>query len=166
MGLGVVAGAFGFVKLGPLIKLTKAAPTDAMFDLAIIVIWGQVELWIVLIALSIPPVWPLVKPYVQEISSKIQTRSKSWRSRSDQSKMSGNSRNWKPVQINNHSNGNAPYDMPVIPRRGQNSDVKVQNEQWPTGIRPIDTAMSGTYNAKDQPGFGLKEARDKDHLLS
>ena len=73
MGLGVVASAFSFVKLDLLSQLVKHAPEDPMWQLAILTIWGQVELWIVLIALSIPPIWPLVKPFLADVASRVGT---------------------------------------------------------------------------------------------
>ena len=62
MGLGLIATAMSFVKLHLLDDLVKHTPTDPMYSMPVLVIWGWVELWLVLIALSVPPIWPLVEP--------------------------------------------------------------------------------------------------------
>lgn len=69
MGLGVIASAFSFVKLDPLVQIIRSPPTDPTYQLFAICIWGQVELWIVMIALSIPSVWPLLKPCLEGAKS-------------------------------------------------------------------------------------------------
>lgn len=101
MGLGVIASAFSFVKLGPIDELVKHTPTDPTWSVAIVVIWGQVELWIVLIALSIPPIWPLVKPFFHEVSTRLGTKGRTGRSG-----LSDNSRDYKLMD-----KGSVPYNM-------------------------------------------------------
>ncbi|KAJ5396654.1 hypothetical protein N7509_004767 [Penicillium cosmopolitanum] len=59
MGLGVFAGAAAIVR-------TWAAKfilsDDPSYGVGILFRWGEVEEWIVLISMSIPPVWPLFRP--------------------------------------------------------------------------------------------------------
>ncbi|KIM94545.1 hypothetical protein OIDMADRAFT_149274 [Oidiodendron maius Zn] len=101
MGLGLIASAFSFVKLYPLVQIIQHIPEDATYQLSIICIWGYIELWVVLIALSIPPIWPLLKPYFGEA---IANGSWSWswtKSRRRYAKggsSSDNSRDWKSLR--------------------------------------------------------------------
>ncbi|KAJ5580039.1 uncharacterized protein N7459_006024 [Penicillium hispanicum] len=60
MGCGVFAGAAAIVR-------TWAAKfimsDDASYGIGILFCWGEVEEWVVLISMSIPPVWPLFRPF-------------------------------------------------------------------------------------------------------
>lgn len=69
MGLGLIGSGFSFAKLHLLNDLVNSKPTDPMYSIPILVIWGWIELWLVLVALSVPPLWSLVKPCVMRISS-------------------------------------------------------------------------------------------------
>lgn len=42
-------------------------------------LWGEIEEWIVLIAMSIPPVWPLFRPYFQRFLRTTTSQSRSRR---------------------------------------------------------------------------------------
>lgn len=42
-------------------------------------LWGEIEEWIVLIAMSVPPVWPLFRPWVQGFTKPTTSKSRSGR---------------------------------------------------------------------------------------
>lgn len=139
MGLGVIASAFSFVKLYPLVKIIQHTPTDATYQLSIICIWGYIELWIVLIALSIPPIWPLLKPYFGE-SVASGTWSWSW-TKGKFGKSTGNSsdsssREWKSLKNQDES--------PLHPRGSPNSQNSYQFESH----RSYRGNQSGPIRAK------------------
>ena len=46
-------------------ELTKASPDD----IATLFLWGEIEEWLVIIAMSVPPVWPLFRQLIGRTSS-------------------------------------------------------------------------------------------------
>ncbi|OQE29709.1 hypothetical protein PENSTE_c002G03056 [Penicillium steckii] len=59
MGLGVFAGAAAIVRTWAVKFIISDDPS---YGVGILFRWGEVEEWIVLISMSIPPVWPLFRP--------------------------------------------------------------------------------------------------------
>jgi hypothetical protein len=106
MGLGVIASAFSFVKLEPLSTVVKQVPTDPTYQLFSICIWGQVELWIVMIALSIPSVWPLLKPCLAGVKT-VGSGSRTARGTS-RTGLNSHKGTWKPVAGGEETD---PYKM-------------------------------------------------------
>ncbi|OQD82894.1 hypothetical protein PENANT_c019G07242 [Penicillium antarcticum] len=72
MGCGVFAGAAAIVR-------TWAAKfimsEDSSYGVGILFRWGEVEEWIVLITMSIPPVWPLFRPLTHHFIKSTASRS-------------------------------------------------------------------------------------------
>ncbi|KAJ5359106.1 uncharacterized protein N7496_011519 [Penicillium cataractarum] len=73
MGCGIFAGVAAIVR-------TWAASfilgDDPSYGVGILFRWGEVEEWVVLISMSIPPVWPLFRPFTRHfIKSNGQSRS-------------------------------------------------------------------------------------------
>ncbi|KAJ5280743.1 hypothetical protein N7478_006115 [Penicillium angulare] len=72
MGLGVFAGVAAIVR-------TWAAKfildVDSSYGVGVLFQWGEVEEWIVLICMSIPPVWPLFRPFTHRFISSSASRS-------------------------------------------------------------------------------------------
>jgi hypothetical protein len=54
-------------------------------------LWGELEEWIVLIAMSIPPIWPLFRPYMQRFikTTTSQSRSRQYKQTYPQSSATG-----------------------------------------------------------------------------
>lgn len=67
MGLGLWASAFSFVRLHALAKIELGERQN--LTVILLSVWTTVEMWVVLLTLSIPPVWPLIKPYIRIGSS-------------------------------------------------------------------------------------------------
>ncbi|KAJ5662797.1 hypothetical protein N7462_011723 [Penicillium macrosclerotiorum] len=72
MGCGIFAGAAAIVR-------TWAAKyiltEDSSYGVGVLFCWGEVEEWIVLITMSIPPVWPLFRPFTHRFIKSNITRS-------------------------------------------------------------------------------------------
>ncbi|KAJ5133507.1 uncharacterized protein N7443_004863 [Penicillium atrosanguineum] len=72
MGLGVFAGGAAIVR-------TWAAKfimsDDPSWGVGILFHWGEVEEWVVLISMSIPPVWPLFRPFTHRFIKSSASRS-------------------------------------------------------------------------------------------
>lgn len=72
MGCGVFAGAAAIVR-------TWAAKyilyEDSSYGVGTLFLWGEVEEWIVLITMSIPPVWPLFRPFTHKFIKSTNSRS-------------------------------------------------------------------------------------------
>ncbi|KAJ5161944.1 hypothetical protein N7492_007336 [Penicillium capsulatum] len=66
MGCGVLAGVAAIVRSWAAKFILSA---DSSYGIGILFLWGQVEEWVVLITMSIPPVWPLFRPLAQNIIS-------------------------------------------------------------------------------------------------
>jgi hypothetical protein len=133
MGLGVVASAFSFVKLYPLVQIIQHEPTDATYQLSIICVWGFIELWIVLIALSIPPIWPLLKPYFGDA---IATGTWSWSWTKGRMGKSGNSsdsssRDWKSLKNSEDSPQQNSYL--ISPESQHSYEFERQRNNYPGG---------------------------------
>jgi hypothetical protein len=127
MGLGVVAGIFSFVKLHQLLELIQQPPLDGTWELPIIVAWGYVENWAVLIALSIPPIWPLLKPFFPDSitgSSSGSRRPLKGGSGSD------NSREWRLMKSTQEP---LSHNMPSMQSHGDHGMFKSDNNS--RGIR-------------------------------
>ncbi|EPS25418.1 hypothetical protein PDE_00351 [Penicillium oxalicum 114-2] len=60
MGCGVFAGVAALVRTWAASLILGADPT---YGVGTLFRWGEVEEWIVLITMSIPPVWPLIRPF-------------------------------------------------------------------------------------------------------
>ncbi|KAF2229101.1 hypothetical protein EV356DRAFT_437826, partial [Viridothelium virens] len=74
LSLGIVAAIAAIVRTWATSFLEGE---DASYHLGILFEWGQVEGWLVLIAMSVPPTWPLVKPYYERfglVSSRNSSR--------------------------------------------------------------------------------------------
>ncbi|GLI80374.1 hypothetical protein PoHVEF18_008728 [Penicillium ochrochloron] len=73
MGCGVFAGVAAVVR-------TWAAKfilsEDSSYGVGILFCWGEVEEWLVLITMSIPPVWPLFRPFTNRFIKSTLTGSK------------------------------------------------------------------------------------------
>ncbi|KAL8831342.1 MAG: hypothetical protein Q9170_005335 [Blastenia crenularia] len=65
MGLGVFTAVASLVKTSQFSRLR--ATQDATYAKAPLVIWGIVEMWVVLIASSVAPLWPLLRPSVSQL---------------------------------------------------------------------------------------------------
>lgn len=97
--------------------LTKLTNIDGV---AVLFLWGEVEEWIVLITMCIPPVWPLFRPFAQRFINTATSRS---RSRPQQyapynrtDKESHSSRAWPPrvtttISVSS-ANGATPTTIP------------------------------------------------------
>ncbi|MCJ1435580.1 hypothetical protein MMC27_004954 [Xylographa pallens] len=59
MGLGVFTAICSLVKTAQFNRL-EISP-DATYEIAPLMIWGMTEMWIVLIASSVAPLWPLLR---------------------------------------------------------------------------------------------------------
>ncbi|OQE46922.1 hypothetical protein PENCOP_c001G05384 [Penicillium coprophilum] len=72
MGCGIFAGAAAIVR-------TWAAKfimsDDSSYGMGILFCWGEVEEWLVLITMSIPPVWPLFRPLTNQFIKYTSDRS-------------------------------------------------------------------------------------------
>ncbi|KAJ5637733.1 hypothetical protein N7490_007612 [Penicillium lividum] len=72
MGCGIFAGVAAIVR-------TWAAKyiltTDSSYGVGILFRWGEVEEWLVLITMSIPPVWPLFRPFTSKFIKSNSSRS-------------------------------------------------------------------------------------------
>ncbi|KAJ6108446.1 hypothetical protein N7523_009769 [Penicillium sp. IBT 18751x] len=72
MGLGIFAGGAAIVR-------TWAAKfimsDDPSWGVGILFHWGEVEEWVVLISMSIPPVWPLFRPFTHRFIKSTASRS-------------------------------------------------------------------------------------------
>ncbi|KAJ5513692.1 hypothetical protein N7463_003244 [Penicillium fimorum] len=72
MGCGIFAGAAAVVR-------TWAAKfimgDDPSYGMGILFCWGEVEEWLVLITMSIPPVWPLFRPLTHQFIKYTSNRS-------------------------------------------------------------------------------------------
>ncbi|KAJ5832062.1 hypothetical protein N7474_000373 [Penicillium riverlandense] len=72
MGCGVFAGVAAIVR-------TWAAKfilsEDSSYGVGVLFRWGEVEEWVVLISMSIPPVWPLFRPLTQRFIKTTSSRS-------------------------------------------------------------------------------------------
>ena len=53
-------------------RLNESKITDGV---ATLFLWGEVEEWVVLITMCIPPVWPLFRPYAQQFIKNTSSRS-------------------------------------------------------------------------------------------
>ncbi|KAF2233624.1 hypothetical protein EV356DRAFT_468184 [Viridothelium virens] len=65
LGLGVIASIAAIVRTWASGFLEGA---DASYHLGILFTWGEVEEWLVIIAMSVPPTWPLFKPFCQRFA--------------------------------------------------------------------------------------------------
>lgn len=73
MGCGVFAGVAAIVRTWAA-KFILAE--DSSYGVGTLFLWGEVEEWIVLITMSIPPVWPLFRPFTHKFIKSTQSRSK------------------------------------------------------------------------------------------
>ncbi|KAJ5656776.1 hypothetical protein N7507_008726 [Penicillium longicatenatum] len=62
MGCGVFAGAAAIVRTW---AASFIMSDDPSYGVGILFRWGEVEEWVVLISMSIPPVWPLFRPFTR-----------------------------------------------------------------------------------------------------
>ncbi|EPS31718.1 hypothetical protein PDE_06675 [Penicillium oxalicum 114-2] len=60
MGCGVFAGAAAIVRTWAAKHILS---DDSSYGVGILFCWGEIEEWLVLITMSIPPVWPLFRPF-------------------------------------------------------------------------------------------------------
>ncbi|KAI9720481.1 MAG: hypothetical protein M1828_005652 [Chrysothrix sp. TS-e1954] len=73
MGIGVVAGALTIVRTVLVLRLFDA---DISYNLADLVVWAEAEKWLVLISTSIPPIYPLFRPWLEKTFSSKSTSTK------------------------------------------------------------------------------------------
>ncbi|KAJ5579520.1 uncharacterized protein N7459_005505 [Penicillium hispanicum] len=62
MGCGVFAGVAAIVRTW---AASFILTEDSSYGVGALFCWGEVEEWVVLITMSIPPVWPLFRPFMQ-----------------------------------------------------------------------------------------------------
>ncbi|KAJ5908794.1 hypothetical protein N7495_001476 [Penicillium taxi] len=73
MGLGVFAGVAAIIRTW---AASFILTDDSSYGVGILFRWGEAEEWIVLITMSIPPVWPLFRPLTHNfINSSLSRRS-------------------------------------------------------------------------------------------
>ncbi|KAF7717206.1 Uncharacterized protein PECH_004060 [Penicillium ucsense] len=73
MGCGVFAGVAAIVRTWAASLILGEDPT---YGVGILFKWGEIEEWVVLITMSIPPIWPLIRPFTSRfIQSRGQSRS-------------------------------------------------------------------------------------------
>ncbi|KAJ5884444.1 hypothetical protein N7504_012016 [Penicillium tannophilum] len=72
MGCGVFAGVAAIVRTW---AASFILTTDSSYGVGILFRWGEVEEWIVLITMSIPPVWPLFRPFTSRFIKTNNSRS-------------------------------------------------------------------------------------------
>ncbi|KAI9687093.1 MAG: hypothetical protein M1822_002503 [Bathelium mastoideum] len=75
LGLGVVAAIAAVVRTWASGFLEGA---DASYHLGILFEWGEVEEWLVIIAMSVPPTWPLIKPCYERFCRIVSRSSSLW----------------------------------------------------------------------------------------
>ncbi|KAJ5083913.1 hypothetical protein NUU61_008492 [Penicillium alfredii] len=72
MGCGIFAGVAAIVR-------TWAAKfilsDDSSYGVGVLFRWGEIEEWVVLITMSIPPVWPLFRPFTHKFIKSTSSRS-------------------------------------------------------------------------------------------
>ena len=103
LGLGVIAAAAAIVRTwasgflegeDESCKSTTIYPLDTKTvkfrltcwhkdHLGVLFLWGEVEEWLLIIAMSVPPTWPLFKPYWERITSKVSRDSSDWSGEND-----------------------------------------------------------------------------------
>ncbi|RJE26966.1 hypothetical protein PHISCL_00667 [Aspergillus sclerotialis] len=76
MGLGVFAGVAAIVRSW---AAKFVVSEDSSYGVGTLFLWGEIEEWIVLIAMSVPPVWPLFRPWVQGLVKTATSESRSRR---------------------------------------------------------------------------------------
>ncbi|KAJ5655973.1 hypothetical protein N7507_007923 [Penicillium longicatenatum] len=72
MGCGIFAGVAAIVRTW---AASFILTTDSSYGVGILFRWGEVEEWIVLITMSIPPVWPLFRPFTSRFIKSTNSRS-------------------------------------------------------------------------------------------
>ncbi|KAJ5327716.1 hypothetical protein MYU51_020185 [Penicillium brevicompactum] len=72
MGCGVFAGAAAIVRTWAAKFIMSA---DSSYGVGVLFRWGEVEEWIVLITMSIPPVWPIFRPLTHRFIKSTNNRS-------------------------------------------------------------------------------------------
>ncbi|KAI9662267.1 MAG: hypothetical protein M1821_008434 [Bathelium mastoideum] len=75
LGLGVVAAIAAVVRTWASGFLEGE---DASYHLGILFEWGEVEEWLVIIAMSVPPTWPLIKPCYERFCHIVSRSSSLW----------------------------------------------------------------------------------------
>ena len=111
---------------------TKATFIDGV---AILFLWGEVEEWIVLITMCIPPVWPLFRPLVQRFLETTTSRSRSRHqnytpyNRTDQD--GNSSRLWPPrvTTTISVSSVNGTTTTAVSPGKSSDSTINHDDQQ-------------------------------------
>lgn len=127
MGLGAIASAFSWVKLYQLVELIRQPPLDGTWELPIVVAWGYVENYAVLIALSIPPIWPLLKPY---FADRITGSSSGSKRPLKGGSGSNNSQEWQPMKSTEEP---MSFSLPSMQAHGNYGGFKLDNNS--RGIR-------------------------------
>ncbi|KAF3386979.1 hypothetical protein F1880_001639 [Penicillium rolfsii] len=104
MGCGVFAGVAAVVR-------TWAAKfilsEDSSYGVGILFCWGEVEEWLVLITMSIPPVWPLFRPFSNRFINSNLTGSK------QRSHMYNCKRPYSTTAVGDQSPG---FPLPISPK--------------------------------------------------
>ncbi|KAJ5195423.1 uncharacterized protein N7498_008861 [Penicillium cinerascens] len=72
MGCGVFAGVAAIVRTW---AASYILSEDSSYGVGTLFLWGEVEEWLVLITMSIPPVWPLFRPFTSKFIRSHATRS-------------------------------------------------------------------------------------------
>lgn len=108
--------------------LTKLTNIDGV---AVLFLWGEVEEWIVLITMCIPPVWPLFRPFAQRFIENATSRS---RSRPQQyaldnrtDKDGSSSRMWPPRVTTTISVSSFNEAIPTTVPSGKSSDSMMKH---------------------------------------
>lgn len=96
--------------------LTKTDGVGTLF------LWGEIEEWLVLIAMSIPPIWPLFRPLVQGFikSSTSQSRSRKYQQEYQYGSATGGGSTAPPrvtttVSITSSTKAGTPLPSPRLP---------------------------------------------------
>ncbi|KAJ5669969.1 uncharacterized protein N7477_005332 [Penicillium maclennaniae] len=108
MGCGVFAGVAAIVRTwAAKFILTE----DSSYGVGTLFLWGEVEEWIVLITMSIPPVWPLFRPFTSKFIKSNHTRSQ--RRYNDQYGYKYNSKGpYSTTAVGDQSPGFPPANFP------------------------------------------------------
>ncbi|KAJ5224013.1 hypothetical protein N7468_008555 [Penicillium chermesinum] len=71
MGCGVFAGVAAIIRTWAAKFILDA---DSSYGVGTLFLWGEVEEWLVLITMSIPPVWPLFRPFTSKFIKSTSSR--------------------------------------------------------------------------------------------